>query len=182
MIERLRGMTEAGTADYTAGTTVYWSDAALQAVLDDYRNDVRREELTPKLTYGDGGSVFYYDYLSRFGNFEQTTGGTAIFYVAVSTGEKAGTANYSVDYQRGVVTFAADQGGTAYFLTGSAYDLNAAAAQVWRQKAAHLAQTAMDFSTDGHRFNRSQLVEHALLMAEKYDMMGGGNKSIEVYA
>ncbi len=47
------------------------------------------------------------------------------------------------------------------------YDLNAAAADVWEEKAAALARRH-DFSADGGRFNRSQQYEQALKQARHY--------------
>lgn len=181
LIKRLRGMTEAGTADYSVAGVDYWSNEEVQRVLDNHRNDIFREQLLQIKTYADGGSIDYFEYRSGFNDYEETTGGTAIFFVELSTGEAAGTADYSVDYQLGIVTFGADQGGTAWFLTGRSYNLNTAAADIWRQKAAHLAQTAMNFKTDGHSFNRNELVKNALQMAEEYDRIGGSIQTVEMF-
>jgi hypothetical protein len=41
------------------------------------------------------------------------------------------------------------------------YDLNAAAAQIWGEKAAALAGSSYDFSADGGSYKRSQLYEQA---------------------
>lgn len=167
LLLQLRGMTDAGTADYTIGTASYWDSDQLQVVLDRNRRDVQRELLTPVQKHVGGGTVQYLEYRSQFGNFEQTTGGTAIFVVETSTGSDASTANYSVDYARGIVTFTSDQAGTSYYLTGRAYDLNGAAADVWRMKAANSAKL-FNFSTDNHSLSRAQLMEHCLQMADYY--------------
>lgn len=182
LITELRGMIEAGTADYTivgsAGTTSYWDDDQLQDVLDIYRTDVIFEQLQMFPYQVSGGSLSYEDYRSSFGFFEQTTGGTSIFYVQDSTGSSIGSANYTPDYRRGVVLFSSDQAGTVYYLTGRSYDLQAAAADVWRKKAAHLANTAFNFSTDNHSISRSQLLDHALKMAEYFE--GRSKTSVEI--
>jgi len=47
------------------------------------------------------------------------------------------------------------------------YDLNAAAAEGWRWKAAKVAGS-FDFSTDQQDFSRSQMVEMCLAMADRY--------------
>lgn len=47
------------------------------------------------------------------------------------------------------------------------YDLNAAAADIWDEKAAVLAQD-YDFSADGGNFSRSQAYEHAAAMAKRF--------------
>lgn len=48
------------------------------------------------------------------------------------------------------------------------YDLNAAAADIWNEKAAALAATYYDFGADGQTFNRSQAAQQALQMARYY--------------
>ena len=47
------------------------------------------------------------------------------------------------------------------------YDLNAAAADIWEEKAASLAQD-FDFSSDGARFDRSQAYEQMMRSARYY--------------
>ena len=74
---------------------------------------------------------------------------------------------YTTDYYRGLVTFAADTGGSAYYLTGRTFDLNSAAADIWRQKAAHYAGE-FTFSTDNHRIEKGALINNALKMAQVY--------------
>jgi len=178
LITELRGMTEAGTADYTivgsAGTTSYWDDDQLQNILDVHRNDIVFEQLSMFPYRVAGGSLSYTDYRSSYDYYEATTGGTAIFYVQDSTGSAIGTSNYTPDYRRGVVIFGSDQAGTVYYLTGRSYDLNAAAADVWRRKASHYAPSSFDFSTDNHSISRSQVYNHCLEMAEFFELKGSG--------
>ena len=166
LIEELRGMTEAGTADYTVGSTVYWSDNSMQDILDNHREDLNFQQLMGNPYQGAGGTLTWLDYRSPVGFFEQTTGGTAIFFLQDSTGATLGTSLYSVDYRRGVVTFNSDMRGTVVYLTGRTYDLNAAAAEMWRKKAAHYAPTTFDFSTDNHSIKRSQVYDHAIDQAK----------------
>lgn len=171
----LRGMTEAGTADYTivssGGTASYWDDDQLDIVLDRHREDVINEPLTPCPIVGSGGTSLYYEYRAGHGNLEQTSGGTAVFWVQDSTYATAGTADYSMDYLRGVVTFDDDQGGSTFYYNARSYDLNAAAADIWRRKAAHAA-SGFSFSTDNHKVDRNQVYKHYTEMAEMYEAMG----------
>lgn len=162
-------MTEAGAADYSVSATTYWDSGQLQNILDIYRTDVIFEQLQIYPTQVSGGSLSYQDYRSVYGFYEQTTGGTAIFYIQDSTGSAIGSANYTPDYRRGQVQFGSDQAGTVYYLTGRSYDLQAAAADVWRRKAAHYAPTSFNFSTDNHSVNREQVYKHCLEMAEYYE-------------
>lgn len=174
LIEELRGLTEAGTAEYTLGTTSYWSDNSLQDVMDLHRMDLRFAPLHSYPEQGLGGTLQWFEYRSPYGYFEATTGGTAILWLQDSTGATIGTALWSADYRRGVFTFGSNAGGTAIYLTGRSYDLNAAAAEVWRKKASHYAPSAFDFSTDNHRVDRSQVYDHALQMANYFEGMSGG--------
>ncbi len=166
-------MTEAGTADYSLGSVNFWSDDHLQDVLDTNRRDVIFEPLQMYPTQISGGSLSYQDYRSLFGFYEATTGGTAIFYVQDSTGAFKGTADYTADYRRGQVQFGSNQAGSVYYVTGRSYDLNSAAAEVWKKKASHYAANAFDFSTDNHSVSRSQVYEHCMAMAQQYESLSG---------
>ena len=86
-------------------------------------------------------------------------------------GTDIGTALWTADYIRGRITFGADTTGSVYYLTGRTYDLNAAAAEIWRSKASYFATRAFDFSTDNHRVSGGQIHEHCLKMAAHYDGM-----------
>ena len=170
LITRLRGLSQAGTADYTVSSVTYWTDDQLQDVLDEHRQDIYRAPMQPIQIY-NGGTVEYHDYHSGYSNLEATSGGTAIFYVEDAAGNAVGTALYTPDYTRGVITFPADTGGSAYYLYGRTYDLNAAAAEVWRTKAGQYAM-AVNFSTDNHRIDRGKIIENCFFMADRYDRMG----------
>lgn len=174
LITELRGLTEAGTADYTVGAATYWDDGQLQNILDIYRIDYIHAPLIPYPVVGTSGTSLYYEYRFNAGYFEQTTGGTAILYLQNGTGTQMGTSLWSADYRRGVFTFSADQMGTAYYITGRSYDLNAAAAAVWRKKAAHYAPTSFNFSTDNHSISRSQVYDHAIDMVKFFTGISNG--------
>jgi hypothetical protein len=178
LIEELRGLTEAGTADYTIGTTVAWSDNALQDVIDLHRNDLRFYPLLPYPNQVQGGSLQYFEYRSEHGYLEATSGGTSILYLQDSTGATLGTALWGADYRRGVFTFVSDAKGTAVYLTGHSYDINAAAADVWRRKAAHYAPSSFDFSTDNHSISRSQVYDHARNMITFFEGISGDSINV----
>jgi hypothetical protein len=163
----LRGLTAAGSAEYTVNAVSYWTDQQLQDVMDRHVYPIRHEELLPLETYGTGGTVTYLDYQSPRRFLETTSGGTSRFVIQDEGGTTVGTASYSVDYPKGLVTFTADTTGLSRFLTGFSYDVNAAAADVWGQKAAHYV-TAYDFSTDNHNLRRSQIIQNCLTMSKEY--------------
>lgn len=169
LLDQLRTMADAGQDDYQIGSKWFWDDDDLQIILDRSRTDVFGEELQSRHILS-GGSTIYLDYYSQRANYERTTGGTAIFYLRDASGNTIGTADYTPDYERGAIQFAADTGGNAYYLYGRAYDLNRAAADVWRQKAAHFAGQ-FSFSTDNHRVDAGALYKQALNMAEYYEKM-----------
>lgn len=169
LITEVRGMTEASGGDYAIAGVPYWSDAQLQDILDINRTDIIFDQLQMYPNQIAGGSLSWTDYRSGYGYYEATTGGTTIFYVQDSTGAAVGTASYTPDYRRGRVVFGSNQAGTVYYLTGRSYDLEAAAADVWRRKAAHYAPTSFDFSTDNHSVTRSQVYKHCLDMAGYFE-------------
>lgn len=182
LIEELRGLVEAGTADYTVGTTAYWSDNALQDILDSNRIDLIHTYLTPNPVVGVGGTSIYYDYLAPCGFWEATSGGTTIFYLQNGGGTQVGTALWSADYRRGIITFAADTAGSTMYLTGRSYDLNAAASDIWRKKAAHYAPTSFNFSTDNHSISREQVYTHCQEMAAFFSSISGNSlQTVERY-
>lgn len=169
LITTLRGFTNAGTADYTVSSTAFWSDDQLQTVLDRYATPIRDEPLHA-IPIMAGGTVNYLDYQSNSRFYEATTGGSAVFVIRDVGGTAQGTANWSADYERGLISFAADTKGTGYYLTGRSYDVYAAAADVWFQKAAH-ASEMIDFSTDGHSIKRAHVASAMMTMARRYEAM-----------
>lgn len=179
LISTLRGFTNAGLSDYTISFTEYWSDDQLQAILDRNRINLREVALTPHPLLSAGGSYVYNDYQANCGWLENTLGGTSRFIVTDGMGSSIGTALWSADYETGLVTFVNNQAGSARAITGFSYDLYAAAADVWQQKAAAYA-AAVDFSTDNHSIKRSHIVTTCERMAQRYAGMatlGAGGAS-----
>jgi len=160
LVDTVRGYTNAGTAEWTAGTVTYWDDIELQRALDRHKVEIIHDHLWPVLSY-TGGSVVYLQYRADYGDIES---GTAVFKVEDVSGTVAG---YVFDAARGVATFTANQTGKSYFWSGFSYDLNASAADIWRVKASHVAEM-VDWSTDGHNVKRSQQVKACLDMAAFY--------------
>ena len=158
-----------GTANYTTyGTAQYWDDDQIQGVLDRHRQDIYRCAIAPTQKYNNG-TVIYTDYYLPHKFLERTSeGGSATFYLENAAGAVIGTANYTPDYNRGYVSFSADQAGSVHYLYASSYDVDGAAAEIWRQKAGDYA-TAVNFSTDNHRVDRGAIIANALKMAEFYE-------------
>lgn len=177
LITQLRGMTDAGTADYTVAGSPYWTDEQLQDKLDDQRRTRRREPLAFTVDAISGGSAEYHDYYFRHAHVEEAGSGTVAWVLEDSTGADVGTADYEVNYRARHIRFSANTLGTAYYLSYRAYDLNRAAAAVWQDKAAHVA-ARFDLKIDNHDLKRSQLRDAYLKMAAEYRGKAGG-RSIE---
>jgi len=160
LIETVRGYANAGTAEWTNADIHYWDDLEIQRVLDRHRQDVVFAAMTPVQSY-KGGTPIYLEYRAQYGDIES---GTAVFKIDDANGTISG---WTMDYTRGVATFSTDQGGSAYYWTGSTYDLNAAAADIWRIKAANVSKL-FDFTTDGHSVKRSDKRKEYLEMADYY--------------
>lgn len=175
LVNRLRPMVAAGTADFTLSGIAYWTDEQLQTRLDQYSATLDRVHLESLIEYNNGTAI-YQEYRAPRGNLEEATSGTLYWEVEDSNGDNAGTANYSVDYVKGIIRFTNDQRGTAYYLKARAYDLNRTAAAIWREKMAYSADW-YTFSTDNHAFSRDQYFQHCQKMADYYERQSGGSSA-----
>jgi hypothetical protein len=162
-IAELRGMTQAGTADFSVAGSSYFSDDYLQATLDKIAREYNNIPLQPSPDYL-AGTTTYTRYAMPNGRFEERTDGTAIFRLTDSGGNVLGTSDYSVNYALGEVTMTEDTEGSAVYLTARAYNLNRAAAEVWAWKAGAYA-SEYDVQTDNHKLSRSQKIKQAREMA-----------------
>lgn len=178
LIQEVAVRIDAGTAVYDEQHRegLYWTSEKIQDVLDRHRVDIWRYPLNAQPTYSSG-TVVYKDFPTGQTYLEKTSGGTAIFYLEDGTNTQVGTANYSVDYQRGYITFGSDTGGSAYWLTGRSYDPDAAAAECWRIMASWYARD-FDFSTDNHSIKKGMTMGKCMELADYYDnrSKGGGVK------
>jgi hypothetical protein len=160
LIAELRALTDTGTTDYTVGAESYWSDDHLQTALDRRRVDYKFVELACAEGY-TGGAAVYTDYPLPGRWIERDVD------VLDFQGNAYGTALYTLDYDRPAVVFIASTGGSAVYVNAQSYDLYRAAADIWRQKAGHLARR-YDVKTDNQGLTRSQLMKQALEMAQLY--------------
>src|SRR5258706_75872 len=170
LIRRLRGYSQAGTADFSildgvGGTAVFWSDDQLMEIIDAYRHDWMNVSMLPVQEIGAGGSAIYLFYRLPAGNVEDNTSGTVYFEIINGVGSAIGTATYSTDVVSGLVRFNSNTNGTPFYWNGRSYNLYAAAADVWRQTVASFA-SGFDFRTDNQSFSRAQKFDHAMKMSE----------------
>ena len=164
LIDTVRGYANAAPDEWevTSDSSIvtYWDDEEIQRVLDRHKREYIHAILDAQPTY-ESGTPVYKQYLLGTGNVES---GTAVFKIEDTAGTVSG---YTVDYARGIATFSTDQSGKSFYWSGFAYDLDAAAADIWRMKASHVAGL-VDFSTDGHSVKRSQQAQAYLNMAGYY--------------
>jgi hypothetical protein len=182
LIQEVKVRINAGTAfPSQSGAGFYWSGEEIEKVLDRHRVDIWRMPLQVQTSY-EGATVVYKNFYSHQTYLEATDGGTAIFYIENGSNQQVGTANYNVDYQRGVVTFNADQGGTTHLMTARSYDPDAAAAEIWKIIASTYA-TSFDFSTDNHSIKRGDVMKRCMEMAQFYESRAksGGFNVTTVY-
>lgn len=188
LIRQLRQMTQAADDEYSLAGETYFTDDHLQDALDQYRADVYEEAIYPIERYISGATV-YQDYFWNNGNVERAESGSAVWQLQDTNGSAVGTANYSVDYNVRRIRFGTPTDGSQYALTYAHYDMNRAAAYVWRLKAANVA-LRFDVKTDNHDLKRSQLRKTFIEMAEHYDKLaqqngdagaGGGRRMKEMF-
>lgn len=179
IIADLRSLGSVGSNDFKVDGFPQFTDGRLQDILDQYRQDYYRSPMEPVESYS-GGSVIYRDYYLDAQYIEETTGGTAIFYIEHADGAVVSSSGYTVDYRRGKVTFVNDTGGSVLYWYGRAYDLNRAAAEVWRRKASYYA-TQFDFSTDNHNVRKSTIYEQCLRMADYYERLASTADVVTLY-
>ena len=164
LIDTVRGFANAAPDEWEVSTdssiVTYWSDDEIQRVLDRHKVEYIHELMDAQPTYESGLSV-YKRYLLGVANVES---GTTVFKVEDVAGTVSG---YTADYTRGIVTFSTDQSGKSFYWSGFSYDLYAAAADIWRMKASHVAGL-VDFSTDGHSIKRSQQAQQYLNMSQYF--------------
>ena len=173
LITTVRELSNAGTTDYTINGQSYFSDDHIQTALDNNRKDF---QFMPTEVYPEQavGSVVY----KEFHTEPYIEAGTN-FYLQYAGGTVVGTALYSVDYTRGVITFTNDTAGTAFYVTGRTYDVNMAASEIWKRKASNVANQ-VDWSSDNHSVKNSQVFQFYTKQAEYFASMGKQN-TVTIY-
>ena len=167
LLATLRGLTNAGTADYQIGGQDYWSDNQLQAILDRNRTDVLHVTMFSEKNVATDGTNEWKRYSTDYDWLESTDGGTAIFSLQYAGGSVVPLSAYTPDYERGVVEFDQDTTGVTVYMNARSFDVFAAAADVWEQKAAQAA-SMVDFSTLNHSVKRSHVQSAYMAQAKRF--------------
>lgn len=152
-----------------------WTDLEAQEILDLRRTDVFELPLTPQEQYisGDYQTLVYGIGLTDLEEADSEDDTVWRLYDA----DGADVTPASIDYAAGLIRFSADQEGAALYLDCRSYDLRAAAADAWRERAASRA-SGYDFGADGARYDRSQWFKHCMEMAALYDGQRTGRMTV----
>lgn len=161
---------------YTAEPgTVTYSDDTMQAVLDSTRRTHKNLEVKT-IDVDDPYTEYLFPFqVGEWVEQNETGSGWAL---VDSNGDAA--PSYTVNYQARLITFASDTSATIYYLSCREYDLNAAAAEIWRRKAAAVA-AQVDFETDNHRFAASQKLKHYMEQAAYYEGLAASEGTLEMF-
>ena len=166
LIDDLRENGDVGTAEYTVGTTTYYTDDQLQDLLDRRRRVVVRHRAVGATEYSGSDNVVYRRFLTGLTSLEGTASGTAQVRVEDANGNIL--SGYTLDENSGIITFSADQGSsTNIYFTGWVYDLNGASADLWRIKSGFTAKH-FSFAADSQRFQRGQWHNNCIRMERQF--------------
>lgn len=157
IVDELRRMAAVAPDQYEIDGTVYWTDEQLQAVLD--------KRVSDRLLQAPVESIFT---LNEASSLEVRNGQVDVAgRLDTDTAHVFNRSGVSVAgvavHPDGRLEFATDQTGHPLLLTGLAYDLNAAAADVLTDWAAAV-KGGYDISVDGQELKRSQ--RHAQLLEQ----------------
>ena len=156
LIERVRVLCDAGTAEHSIQGQSYYTDDHLQERLDRNRMDVYREMLTAQVEYS-GSTAIYHNYYFPTPDVERAESGSEAWLVSDYQGSAIGTANYTANYDAQYIRFTANTEGSAYYLTYRQYDVERTAASVWEEKAAFVSNRIQEVQTDNHVIKRGDL-------------------------
>lgn len=171
LIAELRGMTDTAADQYSVGGQSYWSDDHLQAKLDQTQKIVWDVSLLKTQHYENGVAKYTRYYIPiEVGTWLEGSETTGAFEVVNSLGNTAPV--YTATPEVGLIVFNADTGGTEYFLRARSYDLRAAAAQIWLDKAGHSTKL-IEWKAGGHTLKENLEHDHCMKMYEVYSYYQG---------
>lgn len=176
LITALRRMTDTEPVAEAIPTGNYWSDEMLQDELDLHVAEHVRVTLQPipQVLAGNVLSYTQYSIPSTVGRWlERPTALTVDGYFKVqdTTGllvlHGSSEEEFTVDWAVMRVVFGKNREGHRFYVTARAYDLNAAAAAIWLEKASKRT-TLIDWRTDNHQFWQDQEYQHCMEMHKRY--------------
>lgn len=177
LIQELRMMTNAGTADKTIGAETYWSDQHLQDWLDMERKTFVFVALEVQPVFiNNGWQYFEYAYDIPCGGWVEYGAADSGFAVKDYAGSVIAS-GWSVNLNAQRITFSMDQANAVRYLDCRSYDLNAVAAQIWEHKASWAANN-VDWSSDNHNVRASQEYQACMERARQYRNRVGMTSSV----
>lgn len=180
LIEIVRQLTGAGTAEFTIDSTSYYTDDQIETYLDRHRYRLARQEVSFEHELSDGGgTVVYKNGRVGFNWLEDTNAGTAGFILSDSQGSIIGTANWTLSPEDGFLSFGADQSGSARYVTGWVHFPYRAAVDML---TAWLSKISMqtDWETDNMKMKSSQKAEAIRKQLEWLKSVGGVGYPINI--
>ena len=161
IIDELRRMAAVAADQYTIGTTAYWIDEQLGALLDKRVSARYLQAPVERIRTRDSKGIFV------IVNGEVEVAGRLDVDTAVVIDNTGSTIAGVTFHPDGRMEFDADQSSRPLFLTGLAYDLNAAAADVLTDWASAVKE-GYDVTADGQTLTRSQRHKQMLEQAKTF--------------
>ncbi|HSC20598.1 MAG TPA: hypothetical protein VLC07_02620 [Solirubrobacterales bacterium] len=161
IVDELRRMCAVEEAQYTVAGTAYWSDDQLQAVLDRHVSAQFLQAPVERIRTLDAGNRWVVM------NGEVSVSGALDIEAAKVTDSAGREVEDTTFHSDGRIEFATDQSTYFLYLTGLAYDLNGAAADVLTDWAAAV-KGGYDVTVDGQQMTRSQRHTQLLEQAKAF--------------
>ena len=180
LINEVRRLSGAGTAEYDIGTISYFTDAQIETLLDSRRTRLAREHIDFEKEYDPTSNDLVYKH-ARVGRrwVEDTDGGTVAFIITDSDGDIISADEWSLSPEDGYLTFSTDQDGSLRYVTGWTHNPYQAAIEVLLSWSAHLCHEP-DFSTDNMKVKRSQKAQMLRAQIAEVNKLAGIAPEIKV--
>jgi len=159
-------------SDYVVAGGTFWSDDNIVDALETHQKFLAGVVARP-IAQNLGGTSRYYYYQLPYTYFESESSGTAYFRLFDGYGDLIGTADYTLDPVNGQILFSDDHGGSSVYCDMLLYNVHAAAADIWRMKAGHIAAHSYNITIDGHKLNRRDVIDSYTQMADYYEGKSG---------
>jgi hypothetical protein len=171
LIAQLRRLTDAEEDAVTVAGETYWTDDHLQDILDNYAQDIVDVPLRSNPTYEEGSWEYRRYYIPKMipRTLETPTEDSDnTFFVVSDTGTVIPTSSYTYDSRLRRLLFNSDQLGHVYYLRAVSYNVNEAAAEVWRTKASFRV-ALVEWKGGDHSIKEDQEWQHCMQMAEFFE-------------
>jgi hypothetical protein len=194
-IAELRRICDASENESTVNGVAYWTDQQIQDVLDNHAEDVTDVLLTAR-PLREGSSTVYKRYyipktiskwMEHFTEAEETANAlldaedqldaTPLFEVRDANGNLV--TNYTYNRARRLIEFDSDTNANYFYLRATDYDIEAAASELWTNKAAHRAQL-IRWKAGDHQLHEDQEWAHCMKMAEHYSRTRGAQNVVMI--